>query len=171
MARIERGLQVGLFFTRWLLLAFTVGLMLCLLLLVYRFFADFYQLALKVPDLSWHALVVEILNLVDLALTANLLLIVVFSSYENFIHKLDREGHAGWPDGLTDVNFGALKQKVLGSIVVIASVDALAWHLDLEKYTDTSKLRWALAFPLTLVVTMLLMSVSDRLSRRDQKAE
>jgi len=169
MARIENGLQVGLYFTRWLMLAFTVGLMLCVLLLIYRFFADFYLLALKVPDLTWHELVVEILNLVDLALVANLILIVAFSSYENFIHKLDRGGQGGWPEGLTDVDFGALKQKVLGSVVVIASVDALAWHLDLEKYSDTSKLRWALAFPLALVVTMLLMTLSDRFSRRDQK--
>ena len=36
-------------------------------------------------------------------------------------------------EGLTQVDFGELKQKLLGSIVGIAAVDALAWYFDLEK--------------------------------------
>ena len=67
------------------------------------------------------------------------------------------------PGGLTDVDFSALKQKLLGSVVVIAAVDALAWYLDLEKYTDTSKLTWALAFPLMLVLALLMLAGADRL--------
>ena len=73
------------------------------------------------------------LNLVDLALTANLVLIVIFSSYENFIRRIDPADHPDWPEGLSQVDFGELKQKLLGSIVGIASVDALAWYFDLDK--------------------------------------
>ena len=87
------------------------------------------------------------LNLVDLALTANLVLIVIFSSYENFIRRIDPDAHPDWPEGLTQVDFGELKQKLLGSIVGIAAVDALAWYFDLEKEPDTSKLVWVLGFP------------------------
>ena len=164
-----RYIQAAIFFSRWLLAPFLLGLLLCLLLLMYRFFGDLYRLAFQVPGMSWHDTVTGVLNLVDLALTANLILIVIFSSYENFIRRIDPADHPEWPEGLTQVDFGELKQKLLGSVVVIASVDALAWYFDLEKYSDTSRLVWALAFPLMLVAVMLLLAISDRLGRRPTK--
>jgi len=171
MRRIERGFLMMLFLSRWLLAPFLVGLALTLLLLIYRFFADFYDVVVRLPTLSWHDLIVDVLNMIDIALAANLVLIVIFSGYENFIRRIKREDHPDWPDGITEIDFMALKQRLLGSIVVIAAVDALAWYLDLEKYTDTSKLSWALAFPLMLVAAMLMLAIADRISRTDQKAE
>lgn len=165
MRQVERGIQTALFLSRWLLAPFLIGLVASLVLLIYRFFADLYEVAVKLPGTGWHDLIVDVLNLVDITLTANLVLIVIFSGYENFIGRLDRQGQAGLPDGLIDIDFGALKQRLLASIVAIAAVDALAWYLDLEKYTDTSKLGWALAFPLMLVVAMLLLAIADRLGR------
>jgi uncharacterized protein (TIGR00645 family) len=166
-----RGFQTALFISRWLIAPFLIGLVCCLFLLIYRFFADFYALAMTLPTLSWHDLVVDVLNLVDVSLTANLVLIVIFSGFENFIHKINRDEQSAWPLGLTEIDFGALKQKLLGSIAVIAAVDALAWYLDLEKTTDTAKLGWAIAFPLMFVVSLLLLAVSDRLGRRNDKAD
>jgi uncharacterized protein (TIGR00645 family) len=164
-----RYIQAAIFFSRWLLAPFLIGLMLCLMLLIYRFFGDLYAMAFEARGQSWHDLVTSVLNLVDLALTANLVLIVIFSSYENFIRRIDPADHPDWPEGLTQVDFGALKQKLLGSIVGIASVEALAWYLDLEKYGDTSKLTWALSFPLVFVVIMLGLALADRLGRIPNK--
>ena len=166
MRRIVDGFQAALFLSRWLIAPFLLGLLCCLLLLIYRFFADFYGLASTLASLSWHDLVVDVLNLVDVSLTANLVLIVIFSSYENFIRKIERDEDSAWPLGLSEVDFGALKQKLLGSITVIAAVDALAWYLDLEKSTDTAKLGWAIAFPLMFVASLLMLAVADRLGRR-----
>jgi uncharacterized protein (TIGR00645 family) len=166
-----RHLQAALFLSRWMMLPFLIGLFCCLGLLVYRFFADFYEVAGKVARLGWHDLVVEVLNLVDVALTANLVLIVIFSGYESFIRKIERSQYPNLPEGLTNVDFSALKQKLLGSIVVIASVDALAWYLDLEKSSDTSKLGWALAFPLMLVGALLILAAADRLGRHDESGK
>ena len=98
---------------------------------MYRFFADFYNLTVRLTVETWHELIVGVLNMIDIVLTANLVLIVVSSGYENFIHKI--EGRPDLPEGLTAIDFGVLKQRVLGSIAVIASVDALAWYLDLER--------------------------------------
>jgi uncharacterized protein (TIGR00645 family) len=159
-----RYVQAAIFFSRWLLAPFLLGLLVCLLVLIYRFVGDLYELVLETRGMSWHDVVTSVLNLVDLALTANLVLIVIFSSYENFIRRIDPADHPDWPEGLTQVDFGALKQKLLGSIVGIASVDALAWYFDLEKIGDTSKLVWALSFPLVFVVIMLLLAISDRLA-------
>jgi uncharacterized membrane protein YqhA len=70
------------------------------------------------------------------------------------------------------VDFSALKEKLLGSIVIIAAVDALAWYLDLEKLSDTSKLGWVIGFPLMFVVALLMLAIADRLGRAaNHKAE
>ena len=153
-------------FSRWLAAPFLFGLLLALLLLMYRFFADLFALAMHVFAQGWHDLIVGVLNLVDIALTANLLLIVIFSGYENFIQRIEHGEESYWPAGLIDVDFGALKQKLLGSIAVIAAVDALAWYLDLEQTTDMSKLGWAVGFPLMFAAALLMFAIADRLDRR-----
>src|ERR1700730_7076670 len=95
-----RYIQASVFFSRWLLAPFLLGLLLCLLLLIYRFFGDLIALAIQAAKLNWHDLVTSVLNLVDLALTANLILIVIFSSYENFIRRIDAAAPPDWPEGL-----------------------------------------------------------------------
>jgi uncharacterized protein (TIGR00645 family) len=168
MRPVVRGFEALMFLSRWLLAPFLVGLVLTLLLLLYRFSVDFYEVAVRLPHTSWHELIVGVLNMVDIVLTANLVLIVVFSGYENFLHKVEAPDHEDWPEGLTAIDFGALKQRVMGSIAVIAAVDALAWYLDLEKNADNLKLTWVAAFPLIFVVAMLLMALADRASRHDR---
>src|SRR6202035_1036925 len=99
-----RYVQASIFFSRWLLAPFLLGLLLCLFLLMYRFYADLYALVLEAPRLTWHDVVTSVLNLVDLALTANLILIVIFSSFENFIRRINAADHPDWPEGLTQVD-------------------------------------------------------------------
>jgi uncharacterized protein (TIGR00645 family) len=159
-----RYIQASIFFSRWLLAPFLIGLLGCLFLLMYQFFGDLITLTLEAPRSNWHDTVTGVLNLVDLALTANLVIIVIFSSFENFIRKIDPAAHPDWPAGLTQVDFGALKQKLLGSVVGIAAVDALAWYFDLEKEPDTSKLIWVMGFPLVFAVVMLILAAADWLS-------
>ena len=167
-----RYIQASVFFSRWLLAPFLLGLLVCLVLLIVRFFGDLFGLALQIRTMNWHDLVTGVLNLVDLALTANLILIVIFSSYENFIRRIDADAHPDWPAGLTQVDFGELKQKLLGSIVGISAVDALAWYFDLESEPDTSKLVWVLSFPVAFSVVMLLLAAADWLTgQRKHKPE
>ncbi len=163
-----RYIQASIFFSRWLIAPFLLGLLLCQFLLLYRFVGDLYELELDVHKMDWHDTVTGVLNLVDLALTANLILIVIFSSYENFIRRINAAEHPDWPEGLTQVDFGELKQKLLGSVVGIAAVDALAWYFDIEKVSDTSRLAWVLAFPLMFVAVMLLLAIADRLGHRSK---
>jgi len=166
MRRSERGFEAAIFLSRWLIAPFLISLFCSLILLIYRFVADFYALALELPRLAWHDLVVGVLNLIDVSLVANLLLIVIFSGYDNFIRKIDPADHPDWPAGLMVV------EKLLGSIVMIAAVDALAWYLDLEKEADTPKLGWVIAFPLMFVVALLMLAIADRLGRAaNHKAE
>jgi uncharacterized protein (TIGR00645 family) len=163
---VGRGIQSAVLFSRWLVAPFLLGLAFSILLILYRFFGDLFQLTIKAPTMEWHDLLVGVLDLIDLTLTANLVLIVIFSGYENYIRRVVPSENPDWPEGLVDVDFSVLKQKLLGSIAGIAAVDARAWDLDLEKHADASKLVWALAFPLMFVVAMVLVALADRLSRR-----
>jgi uncharacterized protein (TIGR00645 family) len=165
MRQIERAFQTLVFASRWLAAPFLLGLIAGLVLLLYRFFADLFALATRVPTEGWHDLIVGILNLVDITLTANLILIVIFSGYDNFIRKIELEEHAYLPAGLIDVDFSALKQRLLGSIAAIAAVDALAWYLDLQGTADATKLIWAVGFPLMFVGALLMLAIADRLGR------
>jgi uncharacterized protein (TIGR00645 family) len=164
-----RKIQTVVLLSRWLILPFLLGMACCLLLIIYRLFADLYGMAVQLTALSWHDLIVGILYLVDLTLTANLVLIVIFAAFETYIYTTPPDEYANWPDGVTQVDFSILKQKLLGSIAGIAAVDALAWYLDLEKYSDTSKLGWALAFPLMFGAAMMMIAVADRLGRQSDK--
>ena len=74
------------------------------------------------------------------------------------------------PAGLIDVDFSALKQKLLGSIAVIAAVDALAWYLDPRGDDRDAKLVWAIGFPLMFVAALLMLAIADRLGRHGKGA-
>jgi len=171
MRQVERALQRLIFLSRWLAAPFLLGLIAALVLLLYRFFADLLALATRVPTEGWHDLIVGILNLVDITLTANLILIVIFSGYENFLLKVDADEHPHLPVGLFGVDFVALKQRLLGSIAAIAAVEALAWYLDLQETTDATKLIWAVGFPLMFVGALLMLAIADRLGRNNNEAE
>jgi uncharacterized protein (TIGR00645 family) len=159
-----RYIQAAIFFSRWLLAPFLIGLLGCMFVLLYQFVADLIVLIISAPRSNWHETITGVLNLVDLALAGNLVLIVIFSGYENFIRKIHANAHPDWPEGLTQVDFGELKQKLLGSVVGIAAVDALAWYFDLEKEPDTSKLIWVLGFPVVFAFVMLILALADWLS-------
>jgi uncharacterized protein (TIGR00645 family) len=167
MREIERAFQRLIFASRWLAAPFLLGLIGGLVLLLYRFFADLFALAIRVPAEGWHDLIVGILNLVDITLTANLILIVIFSGYENLLRKVDADEQAHLPAGLVGVGFVALKQRLLGSIAAIAAVEALAWYLDLQGTIDATKLIWAIGFPLMFVGALLMLAIADRLERND----
>jgi uncharacterized protein (TIGR00645 family) len=93
---------------------------------------------------------------------------VIFSGYDNFIRNIELEEHAYLPAGLIDVDFSALKQRLLGSIAAIAAVDALAWYLDLQGTADATKLIWAVGFPLMFVGALLMLAIADWLGRNSR---
>ena len=82
-------------------------------------------------------------SLIDISLTGNLILIVVFSGYENFVSKIDPGGHPDWPDWMTKVNFGGLKQKLLASIVAISAIQVLKAFMNIDTNFDPNQARLA----------------------------
>ncbi len=118
--RVEKGIESVLFNGRWLMAPFYLGLVVCLAVLLYKFVEILVEFVHHAPWSDEEGIVLGVLSLVDVTLTGNLVLIVIFSGYENFVSRIDAAGHPDWPDWMTKVDFGALKQKLLASIVAIS---------------------------------------------------
>jgi uncharacterized protein (TIGR00645 family) len=160
---MERFFERILFATRWLLAPIYFGMALILLALGIKFFQEVWHLLSHILTLSESDLILSSLALVDLALVASLVVMVMFAGYENFVSKLDIAEDAkklGW---LGKLDAGTLKLKVAISIVAISSIHLLAAFMNIGQ-VDPQKLLWYVIIHLTFVVSALLMGVLDRIS-------
>src|SRR5215510_11096674 len=123
--RTETLLEKALFASRWLLAPFYMGLALSIGILLIKFVQELFQLAVKTFAASEADIILGVLTLVDLSLTGSLLLIVIFSGYENFVSKINHSGHEDWPAWMGTIDFTALKLKLLSSIVAISAIQLL----------------------------------------------
>jgi uncharacterized protein (TIGR00645 family) len=119
---------------------------------------------LKVTTATEADVILGVLALIDLSLAANLVLIVVFSGYENFVSKIDPEGHPDWPEWMSKIDFAGLKQKLLASIVAISAIQVLKAFMNIEKSFNEKTLIWLVAIHLVFVVSGLLLAWTDHIS-------
>jgi uncharacterized protein (TIGR00645 family) len=164
MNRIARLIEQIAFSSRWLVVPFLFGLIAALAAMIFKFVVKLIEFALHVQTADATETITGLLGLVDLTLTANLVVIVICSRYENFVAPIDYAEHPGWPPGLVRIGFAGLKQKLLGSIVAIAAVNVLEWFADIDRHADSTKLVWVVAILLTFAVAMVLLALADRLS-------
>ena len=138
LKRIENGFESLIFNSRWLMAPFYFGLVVSLAVLLLKFCMILWEFIIHAPGSKESDIILGVLSLIDVSLTGNLILIVVFSGYENFVSKIDPGGHPDWPDWMTKVNFGGLKQKLLASIVAIsAPSNPVSICSDAEMIIDT----------------------------------
>jgi uncharacterized protein (TIGR00645 family) len=166
---LENGVETFIFASRWLLAPFYVGLGLSIVLLLINFFTEFAHLVAKALSATEAEAILGVLSLVDLALTASLLIIVIFSGYENFVSKIDHTSHRDWPEWMGTIDFTALKLKLLSSIVAISGVQLLKLFMDLSKATDR-EIIWSVVIHVVFVISSLLLALSDRFSNDHGKS-
>jgi uncharacterized protein (TIGR00645 family) len=166
MQRVERVIEAIIFSSRWLMVPFFLGLILSLLVLMFRFMRGTIEFFVHMQSLSETDVIIGVLDLVDLTLTTSLVLIVIFSGYENFVSKIDVDGHPDWPEWMTKVDFAGLKQKLLASIVAISAIQVLKAFMNLEQYPDTTKLAWLVGIHVVFVFSVLVLAISDRLGEK-----
>lgn len=159
----EQWLERAIFASRWILAPFFVGLIIAMLVLLLKFGKELVSLLMGVLGLHDHDAIISILTLVDTALIAVLLLIIVFSGYENFVSKLSIGEHEDRPGWMGKVSFSDLKMKLISAIVAISAVELLKAFLVSEKLTD-AQIGWKVAIHLTFVVSGLLFAASDWIS-------
>jgi uncharacterized protein (TIGR00645 family) len=164
MDRIARAIETIVRLSRWLVAPFLLGLIVGLAALLYAFMVKLAEFVVHMRGAPEDEIIVGILKLVDFTLTANLILIVICSGYENFLVRIAPADRAKWPDGLIGIGFSGLKQKVLGSIVAIAAVNVLEWFIDIDRTVDSIKLVWVVGILLAFAVAMLILAFADRVS-------
>ena len=123
--RVERFVERTIFASRWLLAPFYLGLAVSLLVLLAKFGQKMGALITNALFAGGADVITGALSLIDLSLIANLLLIVMFSGYENFVSRFELSDQKYKPSWLGHVNFGDLKLKLLTSIVAISAVHLL----------------------------------------------
>ncbi len=161
--KIEYALEATLFASRWLLAPFYLGLAVSIAILLIKFVQELYALAAKALFATEAEAILGVLSLVDLALTGSLLLIVIFSGYENFVSKIDHTSHRDWPEWMGKIDFTALKIKLLGSIVAISAIQLLKQFMAVKTVTDR-ELMWYVIIHLVFVASSVLLALSDRIS-------
>ncbi len=171
----EKILETLLFRSRWLLAPFYFGLVLALVLLLAAFMAELmYSIPhlLRPPTPDTEAVILAVLSLIDLSLVGNLVVIVIFSGYENFVSKIDTENAEDRPSWMGTLDFSGLKMKLIGSIVAISAISLLRAFMDLtdgEGVVDETKMYWMLILHLTFVGSGLMFAIMDYIGNRAEK--
>lgn len=167
--RVEHGGERFLFASRWLLAPLYVGLVIALVAIAIKFFQELWHLVAEIVSASGDEVVLSVLALLDLVLLANLVLIVIFAGYENFVSKIaaarKSEDRPLW---MGHVDFSGLKMKLIGSIVAISAIGLLADFTGLAEHEhfDAGLLMWRVILHLTFVVSGVLFAIMDWLGEK-----
>lgn len=163
MKKIEHAVERLLFGSRWLLAPFFLGLVASIVALLIKFAKELVALFAGLFGATQTNVLIPILTMVDSALIASLLLIIVLSGYENFVSKLDIGEHEDRPAWMGRVSFSDLKIKLMGAIVAISAVELLKAFIDVQHYTN-EQLAWKAAIHLIFVISGVLFALTDRIA-------
>lgn len=163
---MERFIENTMYAARWLLAPVYIGLSLALLALTIKFFQEIFHILPDIFSVAEADLVLVLLSLIDMALVGGLLVMVMFSGYENFVSQLDIEEGKEKLSWLGKMDAGSLKNKVAASIVAISSIHLLRIFMDLKNIPD-NKLMWYVVIHLTFVLSAFAMGYLDKLTRHD----
>jgi uncharacterized protein (TIGR00645 family) len=173
---LERVLERGLFASRWLMAPFYLGLAVALAALLVIFVGELVHdvPSLFLPGAKPEDAILMALSLIDLSLAGNLLLIVTFSGYENFVSRIDVSNHKDRPDWMGTVDFSGLKMKLIASIVAISAIALLKAFMHAAEPSATidaagqTRLLWLVLIHLTFVVSGVLLAVMDFIAGKSQ---
>ena len=151
---------------RWILAPLFLGLSLALLALALKFFQEVWHVLPHVFELSESDLILSLLSMVDMGLVGGLIVMVMYSSYENFVSRLDLDEKDSERLGcLGKMDAGSLKNKVAASIVAISSIHLLRIFMNISTI-ENDKLLWYVIVHLTFVLSALVMCWIDLLTRK-----
>lgn len=171
---VETRFERGLFASRWLMAPIYLGLVVSLAMLTIVFVKElFYYIAISMTMKADQAILAA-LTLIDLSLVANLVLIVLFSGYENFVSKFDIENTTDRPEWMGKVDFSGLKMKLIASIVAISGIHLLKVFMTLGKEdaaapVSSETLKWLVIVHLTFVISGVLLAVMDWVTAKSAK--
>ncbi|MEY4349320.1 MAG: hypothetical protein RL719_617 [Actinomycetota bacterium] len=163
-------LEKGLFASRWLLAPLYVGLAAALLLVLWRFCLAFWTLTESVINGEEHSFTLDLLAMLDLVLLANLILIVIFAGYENFVSKIEAaKGNVDRPHWMGTIDFSGLKLKLIGSLVAISVIELLKDFIMLGEHAADKVgegIIWRVVIHLVFVVSGVMFAAMDFIAEK-----
>ena len=165
MKRLELLVENIILASRWLLVVFYLGLAVALGIYAVSFLFKLVSFAGDVTQLNDTDTILKMLGLIDAALVASLVVMVIISGYENFVSRFDNnDGEVHW---LGTIDAGSLKIKVASTIVAISSIHLLQVFLNSAQYTN-AQLMWLTIIHLAFVVSALFLAYIDKLSGKNK---
>lgn len=164
---VEKGFEHLLFTSRWLVAPIYLALSTALLVLLVKAGKQTWELVTTAFSADGNTIIMGVLSLVDISLIMNLLIIIIFSGYENFVSKMeDLHGHTDRPDWMGHIGFADLKIKLIGSIVAISGIELLKAFMALKTIDAmaTEQLAWMVGIHLTFVISGVLYAFMDKLT-------
>lgn len=167
---VERRFEAALFASRWMLVPLYLGLTLSLGMMVVVFFRELLTVLPQTLTMTTEQSILAVLTLIDLTLAANLLLIVIFSGYENFVSKFDVDSEDR-PDWMGTVDFTGLKMKLIASIVAISGIYLLKRFMEVgvpeaKRAVTDNELYWLTVIYMSFVVSGVLLALMDWLAEQ-----
>lgn len=172
---LQDGLEIiiekVIFGGRWLLAPLYLGLLLSLVPLLYRFFKDFIGLLQLTASSDMHHITLKILELLDTVLLGNLIIIIIFAGYENFVSKINvAEKSEDRPHWMGRVDYSGLKIKLIGSLVAISVIELLKDFMQEEAF-DAKREMWRIGIHLTFVISGVLFALMDFIADKREQVD
>jgi len=162
---IEKLIERAMYASRWLLAPIYLGLSLTLIALGLKFFQEVFHLLPQVFAMTEAEIILIVLSLIDIALVSGLIVMVMFSSYENFVSRLDMNEETEKLSWLGTLDTNSLKNKVAASIVAISSIHLLKVFMNAENI-DHDKLLWYVIIHITFVISAVAMGLLDKATKK-----
>ena len=166
MKMLESFIEKAIFAGRWLLAPLYLGLLLTLIPILYRFFDAFWHMMTHVRGATTSEVTLQVLELLDTVLLGNLIIIVLFAGYENFVSKITiAEGAKDRPHWMGYVDYSGLKIKLIGSLVAISVIELLKDFMK-EGTFDANREGWRIGIHMTFVISGVLFALMDMMADR-----
>lgn len=162
MKSLEHFFESLMFNSRWLLAPFYLGLVFAIVILLVKFLKEFITFVPSIMTANGNDIIIMILTLIDIVFIANLLIIIIFAGYENFVSKINIDNHEDRPSWMGHVGFSDLKMKLIGSIVAISGIELLKSYMHIESFTN-EQLGWKVGIHMTFVVSGVLFALMDKI--------
>lgn len=157
-----------IFWSRWLQAPLYFGLIIILMLYVYRFAVRLVELIININHITDIMLMLQALDLIDVVMIANLLVMVTVGGYETFVSHLNLQSHPDHPEWLDEVNAGTMKIKLALALITISSIHLLRTFIDPTQYSSNTII-WQVVIHLTLVFSAIAIAITNKLIANKMK--
>jgi uncharacterized protein (TIGR00645 family) len=166
LRRLENLFAVVLLASRWLMAPLYFGLVVALVVILVVFFRGLLKAITGFGESG--DTILAILKLIDLILLGNLILIIIGAGVDILVSERTME-HRKRPQWMGNIDFGALKIKIVASIIAIAAVYLLELFFTIDQQSDHDVF-WSIVIFMSFVVGGLLLTWMDRLAPQDSDA-